>query len=640
VTSLNVSTLCIKEERVALLKVKKDLNDPSNCLSSWVGEDCCDWKGIQCDNQTGHVLKFELKPYLICNKTASIFSLSPFGGKINPSLADLKHLNYLDLSSNDFEGISIPEFIGSFNKLNYLDLSYANFSGMVPTHLVNLSNLHFLDISDPTATLRVRGLSWLSTLPSLQYLNMNFVNITNTPHELFGGVNMMPSLLEWHLSSCHIVARLPSSPFLNISSLSVLDPSKNYFNSSIPSWFFNMSNLTELHLSDSSLIGHVPSMLGRWNLYKLQNLDLSSNYLTGDITEMIEALSCSNQSLVSLYLSNNQLTGKLPHSLGKFTSLYDLDLSRNSVNSQTDVSGPIPTSIGNLSNLGYLNLENNMMNGTIPESIGKLTNLHSLNLLENYWEGIMTNIHFHNLSNLFSFFVSSRKNTLALKVTNNWIPPFKDLHYVEIRSCQVGPTFPNWLRNLIQLNVIILVNAGISGEIPHWLYNMSSQIGTLELSHNQITGYLPKKMNFTSSKNHMVDFSHNQLKGSIQIWSGVGSLYLRNNSLSGTLPTNIGKELPYLLDLDLSHNYLNGNIPLSLNKIPNLSYLDLSNNYLTGEIPEIWMGMKRLSIIDLSNNRLAGKIPSSICSSPFLSILELSNNNLSADLSSAFQNCI
>jgi hypothetical protein len=109
-----------KEERVALLKIKNDLKDPSNCLSSWVGEDCCDWKGIQCDNKTGHVLKFELKPYLICNKTVSIFSLSPFGGKINPSLADLKHLSHLDLSYNNFKGISIPEFIGSLNMLNYL----------------------------------------------------------------------------------------------------------------------------------------------------------------------------------------------------------------------------------------------------------------------------------------------------------------------------------------------------------------------------------------------------------------------------------------------------------------------------------------------------------------------------------------
>ncbi|MCI00773.1 receptor protein kinase-like protein, partial [Trifolium medium] len=147
-----------------------------------------------------------------------------------------------------------------------------------------------------------------------------------------------------------------------------------------------MSSLTELDLSYSSLRGFFPFTLRRWNPCKLQNLDLTSNYLTGDITELIEALSCSNQSLEHLHLSVNQLTGKLPHSLGQFNSLYELDLSNNLMNSHSSVSGPIPASIGNLTNLETLNLEGNMMNGTIPESIGQLTNLYSLNLLENYWE--------------------------------------------------------------------------------------------------------------------------------------------------------------------------------------------------------------------------------------------------------------
>jgi Leucine-rich repeat (LRR) protein len=622
---------------MALFKLKKDLNDSSNCLSSWVGKDCCNWIGIQCDNQTGNIFKLDLQHSHICT---DVLSLSPLGGKINPSLVDLKHLSYLDLSFNDFKGVPIPEFIGSLNMLNYLDLSHANFSGIVPTRLGNLSNLHHLDISTPFSSLSVKKLSWLSTLSSLQYLGMDYVNITNSPHKLFRVVNKMSSLLELHLASCNLGALPPSSPFLNIKSLSVLDLSGNPFNSSLPSWLFNMSTLTKLNLYDSSLKGPIPSMLGRWNLCKIQDLYLGFNYLTGDITEMIEALSCSNQSLEFLDLSSNQLTGKLPNSLGQFTSLFDLDLSRNSVNSITGVSGPMPTSIGNLSNLGSLNLDSNMMNGKIPESIGRLTNLYSLNLLQNYWEGIITNIHFHNLSNLVSLSVSSKHYTFALKVTNDWVPPFKNLFHVEISSCRVGPTFPYWLRNLKSLNEIILQNAGISGEIPHWwLYNMSSKIWHLDLSQNKISGYLPKKMNFTSSNSPKVDFSFNKLKGSIPLWSGVSALYLRNNLLSGTVPTKIGEEMSHLMDLDLSNNYLNGRIPLSLNRIQNLSYLDLSNNYLIGEIPEFWMGMQSLQIIDLSNNSLSGGIPTSICSLPLLFILELSDNNLSADLSSAFQNC-
>ncbi|RHN72172.1 putative non-specific serine/threonine protein kinase [Medicago truncatula] len=167
-----------------------------------------------------------------------------------------------------------------------------------------------------------------------------------------------------------------------------------------------MSSLIELDLCNSSLIGQALPMLSRWNLYKLQQLDLSYNYLTGDTTETIEALSCGNQSLKFLNLGSNQLTGKLPHSLGQFNSLFFLDLSNNSVNSHSGISGHIPTSIGNLSNLNHLSLENNMMTGIIPECISQLTNLYYLKLLENYWEGIMTNIHFNNLTNLVSLTLS------------------------------------------------------------------------------------------------------------------------------------------------------------------------------------------------------------------------------------------
>lgn len=80
------------------------------------------------------------------------------------------------------------------------------------------------------------------------------------------------------------------------------------------------------------------------------------------------------------------------------------------------------------------------MNGIIPESIGQLTNLNSLNLLDNYWEGTMTNTHFNNLTNLISLSISSKLNSFALKVTNDWVPPFKNLFHVDIRGCQVGPT--------------------------------------------------------------------------------------------------------------------------------------------------------------------------------------------------------
>ncbi|QHO14616.1 LRR receptor-like serine/threonine-protein kinase [Arachis hypogaea] len=670
-TSLNVSTLCIKEERIVLLKIRKDLKDPGNCLSSWIGKECCNWKGIECDNQTGHILRLNLQNSHICG-----MEWSPLSGQLNPSFTYLKRLIHLDLSHNNFQGVPIPKFIGSLGMLSYLDLSWANFSGMVPSQVGNLSNLHYLDISSLTASsIWVRDISWLSLLSNLQYLNMNFVNISSPSTELFRAVNMIPSLLELHLSFCNLDTLPPSLPFQNITSLSILDLSFNDFSSTIiPSWLFNISTLTEINLYFSYLSGPLSSKFGRGKLCKLQQIQLSNNYqLTGDISELLEALSCSNQTLEWLLLSSNQLTGKLPNSLWQFNSLLELDLSNNSL------SGPIPASVGNISSLGSLNLQGNMMNGEIPESIGQLTKLSTLNLLQNFWEGTMTNIHFHNLTNLISFSVSSKNKSLALKVTHDWVPRFHHLHDVEIHDCQVGPAFPNWLRNLKSLFndiVLVLENVGISEEIPLWLFNISSQIWQLDLSHNNIFGYLPKALNFSSSYSPTVNLAFNQLKGSLPLWSGVSALYLRNNFLSGEIPVDIGKEMSQLTELDLSNNYLSGSIPLLLirckvlvilicpttiwwEKYPYFGWVcrDLSNNNLSADLSSAFQNCSNLKTLVLKYNRffgsipkdvtknlpllaelllrgntLTGNIPEDLCHLPFLHLLDLAENRISGSI--------
>ena len=54
---------CIQSEREALLRFKQDINDSSNRLSSWVGDDgdCCKWDAVVCSNLTGHVLELHLR---------------------------------------------------------------------------------------------------------------------------------------------------------------------------------------------------------------------------------------------------------------------------------------------------------------------------------------------------------------------------------------------------------------------------------------------------------------------------------------------------------------------------------------------------------------------------------------------------
>ena len=56
----NVTVKCIKSEREALLRFKAGVFDIPGKLSSWVGEDCCQWNGVVCDNESGHVIKLNL----------------------------------------------------------------------------------------------------------------------------------------------------------------------------------------------------------------------------------------------------------------------------------------------------------------------------------------------------------------------------------------------------------------------------------------------------------------------------------------------------------------------------------------------------------------------------------------------------
>ncbi len=78
-----------------------------------------------------------------------------------------------------------------------------------------------------------------------------------------------------------------------------------------------------------------------------------------------------------------QIAGPIPPEIGQLTNLTYLGLRNNLL------SGPIPPEIGNLTNLYQLFLEGNNLSGPIPPEIGNLTNLIDLSLDNNEFSGVI-----------------------------------------------------------------------------------------------------------------------------------------------------------------------------------------------------------------------------------------------------------
>ncbi|XVF29533.1 hypothetical protein REPUB_Repub15cG0129600 [Reevesia pubescens] len=686
--SSNIS--CIESEKQALLTFRQHLVDPANRLVSWVHvEDCCRWVGVVCDNVTGHVLELHLKgPSLeddasLAEDDAYLWSSSTLGGKINQSLLNLKHLNYLDLSNNDFGGIHIPRFFGSMGSLRYLNLSHARFGGLVPHQLGNLSNMQYLDLKayDEYRMMYVENLRWLVGISRLKYLDMSFVDLSKA-FDWIHIVNMLPSLKELHLSDCE----LPPTSTLqnpNFSSLSVLNLKwnnlenshvTNWFNSSIPDWLYSFSPLEFLSLPDNILQGKISSAIG--NMTYAISLDLSRNELGGIIPRSIGNL-CN---LRSLSLSEVNLSQKISDILEILSGCISNGLESLDLSGCCQLSDQLTDNLGIFKNLKELYLGNNKLKGNLPESLGRLASLERIDFSNNLLGGVVHETHFANLTKL-RWFIGSR-NSLILKVHPDWIPPFQ-LEGLGIRSWNLGPQFPTWIRSQNKLGVLDISYTGISDIIPSWFWNMSSQISDLSIAHNQIHGKLPYIPSVFPATDF--DFSSNSFSGSLpQISSNLEVLNLSNNSLSGSLsyllcnrmteemgltildlsenllfgeipdcwmkwqtlnvikfhsnkftgfvPTSLGT-LRFLQSLSLRNNRILGVLPQLLKNLSSLVTLDLSENELNGQIPA-WLGLnlQNLMVLSLRSNKFHGHIPDELCALGSLQILDLSDNNISGYL--------
>ncbi|KAI7750135.1 hypothetical protein M8C21_008163 [Ambrosia artemisiifolia] len=332
-----------------------------------------------------------------------------------------------------------------------------------------------------------------------------------------------------------------------------------------------------------------------------------------------------------LDLSSNQLTGSIPESVSNLKLLQVLDLHDN------HLTGPIPESIGRLAALTTLSLGFNKLSGTIPVSIGQLSKLRSLDVSSNSLEGVVYESHFANLS-MLEYLDAAYNRKLTFNVSHEWLPPFQ-LIRIDLSFCQIENGFPQWLQNQRQLQRLELSNTTISGPLPTWLRKMPI-IPVIDLSHDNISGpltNLPSGESGIYSDSVAALFLQNNLFNesipkSLCKWTGLVSLDLSKNRLTGRIPKCF-KNLHYLEFMKLNSNGLSGTVPSFIGNMSSLLSLNLNDNNFRGKLPaEIW-NISDLWVLDLGDNALCGKIPESIGEKMIsLKVFRLHNNNFTGEI--------
>ncbi|KAF7080196.1 hypothetical protein CFC21_084305 [Triticum aestivum] len=106
-------------------------------------------------------------------------------------------------------------------------------------------------------------------------------------------------------------------------------------------------------------------------------LEAPSQNLSGLLSPSIGNLT----NLEIVLLQNNNINGRIPAEIGRLTKLRTLDLSSN------HFSGEIPGSVSRLRDLQYLRLNNNTLSGAFPSSSANLSHLVFLDLSYNNLSG-------------------------------------------------------------------------------------------------------------------------------------------------------------------------------------------------------------------------------------------------------------
>ncbi|KAI9116426.1 hypothetical protein K1719_012593 [Acacia pycnantha] len=187
----------------------------------------------------------------------------------------------------------------------------------------------------------------------------------------------MPNLLTLDLSQNHDLTTSCLQLFRQRwEKIEVINLRENKVQGKLLTSLGNVTSLTRLHLDSNAIEGGFPSSIAK--LCNSNRFSSSRNNMIGNLREILEGTqSCPfKKPLHNLNLSRNQITGNIPESISNMSQLSSLDLSSN------QLTGSITRSLSSLSFLGYLNLSHNNLSGAISYT-GHMTTFESSSFVGN-----------------------------------------------------------------------------------------------------------------------------------------------------------------------------------------------------------------------------------------------------------------
>ena len=194
-----------------------------------------------------------------------------------------------------------------------------------------------------------------------------------------------------------------------------------------------------LNMADSSAVG-----------FLINEFDIDGNgtlYCTELPNTLDDTVSCTmeNGRFTKIKLSNMGLSGAIPESIGDLTELTHLGLKNN------NLTGEIPENIGNLTNLTQLNLAGNTLSGSIPDTIFNLQKLVRLDISNNQFTGSIPN----SIDNLTALeYLYLQDNNLSGTIPDEICNIYKDNYTFDLSGNQFCPPLPDCLDDPDKFNIL------------------------------------------------------------------------------------------------------------------------------------------------------------------------------------------